>query len=201
MTTENQPTEANSNLEPVPSKESTIVLGHYDKRIARQKSRVQIEFFYAISGILVKGFHVPGRRLGLVQYVNFALKHNTNIVIGESPNFAINFKNVLISKGEMAKPNNATVKQVSKFEIELKWDKKLARNAKPTDRMCWLHYNATHNYSYIITSEELRCSGKENAINLPIVYQEDIHYWMFFVSEDGRMRSDSVYIGRLGEFS
>lgn len=198
MKTAKQETKAGKIVATVPVIRKKIAMTPSEKQIFQMKGQLMTQFFYKISRALLKGMVNRGNKCSEIQLMNLGFKWNQNVVLGVSPNFKVNYKKVVISKGELSKPERATVKRKTKLKVEMTWNKTLLENAKDTDQMCWLEYNATIKEAKTITSETLRCSGKDILIlEWPDIAGDEIHYWMFFISKDGRNRSDSVYLGIL----
>lgn len=198
MKTEKQGTEAEKTGTPgsVFKRKKEMTRAAYQEQ--QTKGKLMHDFFCKIGGVLCKGMVNRGKKSTEMQVINLGFKWNQDIITGAHPNYKIDYKKVVISKGDLGKPERAIVKQKTKLKVELSWKKTLNENAKVTDQMCWLEYNASNKESILITSDNLRCSGKDTMIlESPNIVGDEIHYWMFFISENGRKRSDSVYLGTL----
>ena len=198
MKTLNQVTESKEIIAAVPVIRKKIALTPLEKDIAHKKGRLMFNFLREIDWVLQKGLISTGKKCSNTEIINLGYTWNKNVIIGKYPDFKIDLKKVVISKGDLSKPERATVKMKTKSKVEMSWKKTLGENANATDQMCWMAYNVSNKESMLITSESLRCSGKDTLIlEWPDIAGDEIHYWMFFISKDGRNRSDSVYLGIL----
>lgn len=143
-------------------------------------------------------------RIGFKSYAthqsafNATMSYNLrNAIKGVSPDWSIDYSKVMVSRGSLVLPLN--IQKVSnEGEIGISWiDNSGVANALDTDFAMPLAYNAVkHEAVYDMTSS---CRGDEGvSLEYPSNWAGDtVHVYLGFVSEDGYLVSDSVYVGEV----
>lgn len=115
-------------------------------------------------------------------------------VVGEYPNFAIDFSKLIISRGGLNTSGLNTVTNMTGTTIQLAWDTTVGYQGDDTDGVNFVFLNATSKVGILKQNEVLRSIGTAN-IELPAVWPgQQLHCWIYFSSPDGKMNSDSQYI-------
>lgn len=118
-----------------------------------------------------------------------------NAITGTYPSHSIDYTKAMVSRGSLALPLNIQ-KLNNDGEIAVSWlDNSGTANALDTDFAMLLAYNANKEEAlYDMTST---CRGDEGtSITYPSNWVGDtVHIYLAFVSEDGALVSDSVYVG------
>ncbi len=133
--------------------------------------------------------------------VSYNLKH---AVVGEYPDLAIDYSKVLVCRGKLPGPVNATVELDGdllkfKWDVDPAWSKKLKR-----DQVMMLAYvPATDHASYWLSgarraagADELEAPRAFKARGV-VVENQFIETYIAFISDDRQSISDSVYVGRV----
>lgn len=119
-----------------------------------------------------------------------------NGVIGTAPNFSIDYSLALLSRGSLSSPTNASVDLSTANQVSFDWDDNSADgNANATDIAMVLAYNPSKKESIYILDGAQR-SATTQVLTLPTSYTgDDVELFMAFISADGKIVSNSVYLG------
>ncbi|WP_288955762.1 DUF6266 family protein [uncultured Polaribacter sp.] len=119
-----------------------------------------------------------------------------NAVAGSAPNFTIDYSLALLSRGNLSDPLNPTVDYSNAGTVSFNWtDNSTDGNANATDKSMVLVYNPQKRESIYILDGADRTVGVQD-ITIPNSYSGDtVHFYISFVSEDGKTVSNSVYLG------
>ncbi|WP_158795334.1 DUF6266 family protein [Pedobacter sp. L105] len=130
---------------------------------------------------------------------NQAVKHNLkHAVTGESPDFEINYRKIIISKGKLEPVWSGTLTMKEGGMIEISWEipETVSIKLVAKDTSYVVIYNSTKEKTICwpvgITRDQLK-----QIINTGLHHKEGdiMHAWLFFVSPDGKSSSNSEYLG------
>jgi hypothetical protein len=151
-------------------------------------------------------FLQPNKDFLNVGYKAFAVKKTAfnsamsyvlnNAIAGTAPNFNVDYSLALLSKGNLSTPLNGGVDLATANQVTFDWDDNSADgNANATDKAMVLAYNPSKKESTYNLGGAQR-SITSQILTLPTSYTGDtIQLFMAFVSEDGKVVSNSVYLG------
>lgn len=128
---------------------------------------------------------------------NSAMSYNlNNAVIGEFPDFAIDYSSALVAKGSLPMALNADGGSDLVGNLQVTWsDNSEQWKANSTDKASILVYNETKAEAISAKTGASRFDGSYQ-IQLPPSYQnETVEVFVSFISEDGKELSNSVYAG------
>ena len=148
-----------------------------------------------ITSLLNEGF--KGQNSGKATGYNMALQHfPSQAITGVYPTFAVDYKNMLISKGNLAKPSSVTLASDA-GTLTISWTVLLSKfGAFSDDEANVLIYNPAKNI-YLPAEGSTRGEG-ELQIALPADFVGDtVHVFLFFINRDGSRKSESVYAGQI----
>ena len=119
-----------------------------------------------------------------------------NAVGGIAPNFTIDYSLALLSRGPLSGVLNGTTDLATAGQVSFDWDDNSAEgNANVTDKAMVLVYNPSKKESISILNGVDRTAGSQ-IVTIPGTYAGDtVHLFMAFVSADGGLVSNSVYLG------
>ena len=128
---------------------------------------------------------------------NAAFSYNyQNALTGIAPDYDIDYKKALVSRGEL--PNaNAAQASVTGTGIYFTWeDNSGTGTAKGTDHAVLVVYCKNLNQSIFAANKAIRqeASATIDAVNFK---GETVQTWLSFLSQDGEEASDSIYTGEL----
>jgi len=137
-------------------------------------------------------------RIGWKRYANHQSAYNActaytlaNAITGEFPNHQIDYKKVMISRGNLTQIQAPTLTG-SSGKITITWkDNSGIGNAKETDKLLLALINPTKN-EVITRYDETERSEESVTIDLPHWTGNRAHIYMAFASEDGKDVSDSI---------
>ena len=164
------------------------------KQVAqRDKFSLALSFIRPIQSFIQIGFKTYAQKQS---EFNAAMSYiMKNAIKGTYPSFTIDYSQVMVSRGSLAKPLNIQ-KLNNDNEIAVSWqDNSRTANALDTDFAMVLANNANNQEAvYVISSA---CRGDEGAsLRYPSDWVGDtVHIYLGFVSEDGTLVSDSDYVG------
>jgi len=114
-----------------------------------------------------------------------------NAIVGEFPNIQIDYKKVMISRGNLT-PIQPPTLTGSSGKITILWKNNSGiGNAKPTDKLLLALINPVKN-EVITRYDETERSKESFAIDLPHWTGDKVHIYMAFASDDGKEVSDSI---------
>ncbi|MDD4778536.1 MAG: DUF6266 family protein [Fermentimonas sp.] len=127
--------------------------------------------------------------------VNAAMSYNlTNAVVGDAGVYEMDFEKVMVSRGPLFKPVSGEV-LVADGEISIGWNVDSEGNGSKTDMANILVYNSTKDEAIVMLNVNDRFEGYA-----PVTYQDhwkgdNVEIYVSFISADGRLVSDSMYLG------
>ena len=159
----------------------------------REKFVLTLGFLRSLQSFVRVGFKMYAtRQTAFNAAMSYTLK---NCIKGVSPNFSIDYAKVMVSRGSLVLPLNIH-RLNNDGEIAISWsDNSGVGNALDTDFAMPLAYNTDkHEVVYDMVSA---CRGDEGvSLNYPSNWSGDtVHVYLGFVSENGSLVSDSVYLG------
>jgi len=128
--------------------------------------------------------------------VNAAMSYNLkNAVTGDAGIYDMDYAKVMVSKGTLCNPISHQI-QVIEGEVSIGWDAECIGNALSSDMANVLVYNTIKNEAMILINAATRAE-----VYVGAVYQEhwkgdQVEVYLSFTSEDGKLVSDSMYLGQ-----
>lgn len=121
-----------------------------------------------------------------------------NAVTGIAPDYTIDYPEFVYSKGELSRAYSAEILTAVAATIQFSWLGTLATGiGGPTDMATLVVYNPTKGQFVTLVGAAAR-SALTYSLLVPGDFSGDeCHCWISFVSADGKMASDSFYIGAL----
>lgn len=159
----------------------------------RSKFATVLQFLQPMKDFLKVGF----KAFAIKQSeFNSAMSYNLkNAVVGEYPNPSIDYANVRLSRGALTGAMNALF-EATPGEVVFNWsDNSGQGSAKATDVALLMIYNETKGEAIFTTYGEVREAGTQT-LPIPDDYLGDnLHFFISFISSDGKEVSNSSYIG------
>ncbi|HWW40457.1 DUF6266 family protein [Pedobacter sp.] len=125
--------------------------------------------------------------------------HMKEALVGEGPDFSIDFSKAIFSRGELLISWVKNVFLLLNASVHVVWSNgPLSAFCGASDLANFIVYNSTKGKFLGFKDAAFR-SSKEALLRLPVGFVDDVLYgWMHFVSEDGGRVSTSVYLGKIG---
>ncbi|MES2457359.1 MAG: DUF6266 family protein [Bacteroidota bacterium] len=161
----------------------------------RTKFSLVSTFLGWISPLIKIGFR--DERVGNQSAMNVAFSYNyRNALTGVAPSFAIDYPEVRFSQGKLGYPYNPGLATTEDAQLDLTWDATISGfYGGPTDLATILVYNPAKQMFVTRIGAAVR-SVLSYDLALPVNFSGDmVHVYMSFVSADGEMVSDSIYVG------
>jgi len=160
----------------------------------REKFTITIDFLQPISQFVRVGFkdyavHMTG--------MNAAFAYNIkNAITGVSPNYAIDFPNALVSRGELAPALNQAAASTVAGTVVFTWDDNTGEiRSAANDKTLLVVYNPVKNQAVSIMELADRGDGTQT-ITVPASFSGDlVHCYIAFTDQDSVMISNSMYAG------
>ncbi|SDH35269.1 DUF6266 family protein [Chitinophaga filiformis] len=133
---------------------------------------------------------------GMTPY-NAAFKVNIeNAITGVYPVLAINYPQVVIGKGRLLGPPEFTMAATVAAKLDFTWvNNAVVDSTNGTDLLTILLYNPLKQ-SYVTAAGVAARSAQSYSLTVPAQWSTDtVHAWILFVSFDGKVNSDSRYVG------
>ena len=162
----------------------------------REKFSVTLNFVNPIRQFLKIGF-----RNYAVQMtpVNAAFSYNIqNAITGTYPNFAIDYPNALVSRGEIAPALNQAAASTVAATVVFTWDDNSGEiNGSETDKTLLLVLNTAKRQAVTVDELATRADGTQTII-VPNSFSGDlVHCYIAFTDMDGIDVSNSMYAGAI----
>ncbi|MES2455000.1 MAG: DUF6266 family protein [Bacteroidota bacterium] len=129
---------------------------------------------------------------------NAALKYNLqHAITGSYPNFTIDYANVLLSRGKLAKGKSMAVATTEDAQLDFSWLATVPtlQLGGATDKAAFIIYNPSKQEWEVSIDAAVR-SGLSYDMMLPADWSGDnVHVWSAFVSVNKRDVSTSEYLG------
>lgn len=129
--------------------------------------------------------------------MNAAVQYNLeNAVTGTTPNFLMNYANVLLSRGKLAKAYNPEIVTATALQLDFSWTANTGTFVgKVTDKAVFIVYNPAK-HDFVMQLGGVTRATLDYELALPADYVGDtVHAWMAFMSVDEKEVSTSQYIG------
>lgn len=162
------------------------------QQVTDQNGKKITDFFNAIREILLIGFGEP--KLKDAEIFDLALACNKDIIDNKSFDPQIDYDNVQVSTGTLPMAANARMRYISLIKLTVSWKNSLSGTAKNSDKAYLLYYNAAKNITLIQKGEVNREKGLMDLKINKGTMGDEVHCWLFFISEDGKLRSNSSYL-------
>lgn len=169
------------------------------RTLAQIDQQVKLELVVSLlkwfKRLIAIGFRDPR---GKKNSFNTAVKYNfKNIIIGNSPDYGIDYSKLVFSKGNLVGPNNPTI-SLSTGAVVINWhpDAQTQFN-QYTDSANFMIYCPGKNCGVIVIGAADR-SALTFVVGIPQNFAgHEIHGYMSFVSANGKAVSDTVYLGMI----
>ena len=160
----------------------------------RNKFTATLEFLQPNISFIQKGYkNLAVQKSEFNAAMSYVLN---NAITGSAPDFNVDYQDALLSRGSLSAPLNASFDLSTPDEVSFTWvDNSTGGNANITDKAMIVAYNPTKKES-ITDLEGAERSVEQQTLTIPSTYSgDDLHLFMAFISADGNITSDSVYLG------
>jgi hypothetical protein len=129
--------------------------------------------------------------------MNAAVKYNLeNAVTGVAPNYTIDYPKVLFSRGRLAQAYQLVMATTEDAQLDFSWAMNVGTwTGKATDQATFIVYNPAKQEFTISIGAATRDDLSYDMV-LPVEFSGDnVQVYMAFISQDGKMVSNSHWIG------
>lgn len=162
----------------------------------RLKFATIVAFLHPISNVLSRYFGSPS---GSLSKLNAAVSyHNKAAITGISPNFTVNFSQVLIAKGDLAGVANGVLTSPVPATVHVGYEDNSGQALASTDDVLLVvAYNPVKASFLVEESKATRHVGSVS-INVPTEFTGDtVHVWATFVHSTLKKAATSSYLGTI----
>jgi hypothetical protein len=118
-------------------------------------------------------------------------------IVGDYPNFSIDYSKVVIAKGSLKKGDNPTASSVSAGKLLFTWaDNSGMGTATEGDKAILVAYCPETNDAIFTVSGPNRLAATAE-LDMPFFSGKRVHTWIAFRSPDGKLTANSVYTGEV----
>lgn len=131
--------------------------------------------------------------------MNYAVSRNLKYAVtGLSPNYTIDFPKAILSKGTLEPAIGAGITSDSLAELKFNWSPNLGDyNGKATDECLFMVYNPIKG-RWLTQHGGVTRDALQYTLSVPAEYSGDtVQAYFCFVSEDGKLVSNSQFLGAL----
>lgn len=157
------------------------------------KMAIAVKFAVAVKKVLAVGFQdYAVKQSAYNAGVSDVLNH---AITGESPNYSINYKKVLISRGRLHTETDAVAKAEA-GKVTFTWTYEADEEISANDKAILVVYcEALDKCLYTLKGAD-RNTGTA-AISVARFKGQEVHTWLAFISPDGANTSPSTYTGAI----
>ena len=160
----------------------------------RTKFATVINFLTKITPVIKVGFKNYANKQTAF---NAAVSYNLlNAVTGSKDDYKMDYSKVLVSRGSLYKPISGTTK-IEDDEVSVAWDVNYSGNGSYSDMSTILLFNPDKNESIIDAEVTDRAEGFASIAYKDQWKGDEIEIFLMFTSEDGKLVSDSLYLGQV----
>jgi hypothetical protein len=160
----------------------------------RQKFSVTMHFLKPISEFLKTGFKAYAVKM---TGINAGMSYNIkNALTGTYPNYAIDYPNALVARGNLAGALNQVAASTVAGTVHFTWDDNSGEiSASALDKTLLVVYNPAQNQAVTISQLAERADGTQT-ITVPDSFSGDlVQCYIAFINVDGAMVSNSAFAG------
>jgi len=159
----------------------------------RTKFAVALSVLQPITAFLRVGFkRYAYKKSEFNAAMSYTIKH---AIVGDYPNYEIDYEKLLVSRGTLTGANNATATPAA-GKIKVAWeDNSGIGEAKPTDKALVLAINPEKGEAAYITDGAPRSAKTEDLMVSPYWSGDDVGVYLGFISENGKDVATSAYLG------
>lgn len=161
---------------------------------ARAKVSLVMPFLADMKSIINIGW-LSQQKKGLTGMNAASSYHLKHAVTGVAPAYSIDYPAVEISRGELEGAEEPEVASAAGHEVDFSWTPNTGMvYGKPTDLAVLVVYCPDMN-KFMVYRQALRSAGSYS-MTVPASFEtSQVHCWIAFFSADGKMASDSTYVG------
>jgi len=171
-------------------------------RTKSQKSGTQCfkrfsKFSSSAIGFLRIGYALEVKKMGYISAFNACMKQAKSAITGEFPNQKIDFPNVLVTKGDMTPPENASV-TIHERGLAFSWDPEITKDDQhySDHAMLFVHFPGEIKSVYKIAGA-LRGEGKDILLLSDELKGNIGEVYISFIKDEQDAISNSVYLGQV----
>ena len=124
--------------------------------------------------------------------MSYTVKH---AIVGTYPNYEIDYRNLLVSRGTLTGASNATA-QAATGRIVFSWDDNSGiGEAQPTDKAMLVALNPAKGEAAYTTDGAPRSACLEHFGVSPFWSGDEVEVYLAFITEDGKDVANSAYLG------
>lgn len=159
----------------------------------RTKFSVTMDFLKPLTPVIRQGFSADAS--GKQTAMNAAMSYNLmNAITGEFPDLVIDYERAVIARGSLYGSDSASASAAA-GEVDFDWDLVAANDASMNDSVVLVAYNANKKDCVYNDSLGKRMEGY-GSLTVPAIWAGDtVHTYIFFISEDGKRNSNSIFTG------
>lgn len=162
--------------------------------IQRARFTLISQFLSPVNDLLIVGFQAYNSELSPFNAA-FAI-NSDSAVTGTYPMLSIDYQFVVIAKGRLLAVPQVTVATTVDAQLDFSWLNNAGLDStNGTDKITFLVYNPAKQAYAKMHNAALRSALNYN-MALPSMWSADnVHIWAFFVSTNGKISSNSAYLG------
>lgn len=163
---------------------------------ARAKFGLMVTFLSWISPLIKVGFQDAHKEKQTAFNAAFVYNYRNAVTGSSADNYTIDYPKVVYSKGRLGLSYLASMATTEDAQLDLSWVAGIANGiGKPTDLATFVVYNPAKELFVTAVGAAPR-SALSFDMALPSTFSGDnVYVYMSFVSADGKMASDSLYMG------
>jgi hypothetical protein len=163
----------------------------------QQDQSICSAFGRAINGFIRIGYALEIKRTGADNAFNALSSHVRSVITGEYPNRRIDYSRVLVTKGEMTPPENASV-TVTDRGLFFSWDPRMETDGQHySDHVMLMAYFEGKREATFKIAGAPRREGKDYLLISDEFKGEVAEVYISLIKDEQDSVSDSVYLGQI----
>ncbi len=140
--------------------------------------------------------------VGMSEFNTFMKINIKNVITGTFPDYAIDFENLLVSKGSLTGADMATATATAGSAVEIVWnDNTGVGDAQNMDKVLALVINPEKGYAISSIATTTRAT-ETLEIDLPADWASDnVYVYISFIADGSTKTSDSSFLGEISIFA
>lgn len=160
-----------------------------------QDTHMRSPFLKAVKDFIDVGFEIQAKQ-DKMNTNNVAVRSFKNAITGEYPERRIDYSKVLLSKGKMESPQNATV-SLTASGLAFTWSTAIKKGEHYTDQIMVMAYFPDLKKTVYHTAGAQRHEGADLLLLGGVKHGYNVEIYMSMIRNNRKSISDSIYLGQL----
>jgi hypothetical protein len=164
------------------------------QQVQREKWTAVVTWLRRLNGLVNVGFAAYDAKMSPM---NAAIAYNLKKAVTLVAPYQVNYAKVLFSKGHLDLPEVPEIVSGTAARLDYTWPANTGEtNALATDKVTFMVYNEAKDKFVVLRGGAVRSALSYNLLLPGDFSGDDVEAYISFASTDGKLVSDSFYVGR-----